>query len=382
MSLTVLRPPSVTGNATAFWWQPGPEDDPVSTGIEALRKAIHGDHPHSGMDFLRWFLSGTNPAGAGGGVVIVRGEEVMGFAGLAPRQIRIDASDRLAAWGFDYMVSRQIGSAGSARYALKLANIWTDAADEMGFDLRVSCPNAKSQKMILSRHVKWSSVGHPVLMVRPLRRRRGARRRTGLARSAAMGTAGLGLDLLTGARAAIAGRIGGEMRMLDLGRLADRAAIDALWNRRKDDRTVSLVRDAANLAWRYTSHPVWTYHVAGQEREGRLEALAVTCQREIDGWPAVLLVDALMDPARTGDNAALVGWLVRRAAADGAVIAAAECIPGTALARALRRAGFAAVPRRFDPKPFHITVRDTLGQSPSLCDLGSWSFAWGDIDVV
>lgn len=361
--------------ATVAPWVPQPEGTPLDADILALRRSILHDHPHCGLDFLGWFLSPRNPAGPGFAVTLQREGRLLGLAALTPRQVRLGGRDVLAAFGYDYMVDRAIGSAGSGRYAIRLARIWNRMATEAGYAFCFSYPNARAIGLLLSRHVGWVAVGSPRLFARPLG---GPLPGAGL-RGLALRAAGAAEDL---ALAALPRRRAGTVRPLDLADPADRAAIDALWARRRDDTPVSLTRDAANLSWRYADHPVQRYAVAGRFGPEGLAALAVTCRREIEGMPALLVVDALLDPQDLAGNAALAAEALRQGARDGAVIAVAEALPGSTLARTLARAGFLRVPRRLDPKPFVLTLRQGAGDAAPAFAAGNWQFAWGDMDVV
>ncbi len=367
------------GAAVSEVWRPGTLED----GLLALRAGVWGaEHPHTSPAFFSWLFGEANPAGTGGGVVLRRGERVLGFMGLCARRVRFHRRDIAVAHCLDYMVDREIGPAASARYALRLAQAWEKLARAEDFVFGIGFPNQNSYRIVTSDRIGWRDILRPRLMVRPLRGvwRDGSRggpqdgATDGLAKRLGLALGGTALDLA----AAFRRRPRGEVRALATG--ADADSIDALWQRRRDDRPASIVRDAAALGWRYEQHPFRRYELLGWQADGALSALIVTTRRDLEGVPAVLIVDAVIDPAALPAARALVSAALRRAAGEGDRLAAAEAQPGSPLARALAQAGFLAVPQRFDPKPF--TLVGLPLDTPMAEIAGPWQFAWGDMDVV
>jgi hypothetical protein len=381
MTAVALARASTPSSAVAAWWEPRPEGTAFDRDIVALRAAILGDHPHRGMDFVAWIMSPDNPAGRGGAVILMRDDRLLGFAGATPRQMRLNGEDRTVLFGFDYMVARDIGSAASGRYAVRLAQLWNRLATERAADFCISYPNTNAKGLLMSRHVGWSVVGSPRLRLRPLGPRGGGQ--GPLWARLAAGLAGTAVDMASVARAGLERRDRtARLRGLDLGNPADRAAVDALWARRRDDMLVSLVRDAATLDWRYRRHPVHRYEILGIERDGALEGLVVTCRRDLFGLPTLLVVDGLLDPGNLPGNVTLLSFALGRGARAGAILALSEAMDGSTLARSLARCGFVTAPERLEPKRFLLTFRDGVSTSPLPRDAANWSFAWGDIDVV
>jgi hypothetical protein len=347
--------------------------------VLALRASVWGaDHPHTCPGFFEWLFGAGNPAGSGSGVVLRRAGNAVGFAGLCPRHARVQGRDVTIAHGLDYMVDRSLGAAGSARYALRVAQEWAAFARAQGYAFGINFPNANSRRLLTSARLGWREVLSPRLMLRPLRGGDGmglasAARRTGFALVSAA---------LDGAAYLRRGAPAGAARAISLDAKPDAEAVDDLWLRRRDDTSVTLRRDSATLRWRYGLHPLRRYRLLGWEGAEGLAALIVTTRREIEGFPAVLIVDALLDRRSPATARALIAAALRDAAADGASLGAAEVAPGTALARALAGAGFVTVPRRFDPKPF-VLVGLPLADAPEAAfSPGAWQFAWGDMDVV
>jgi len=71
---------------------------------------------------------------------------------------------------------------------------------------------------------------------------------------------------------------------------------DELWQRRRDDYEISIVRDTTYLRWRYFQNPVQTYTVLAAEKEGRLEGFIVVCLR-VGFINRGFIVDMLADPS-------------------------------------------------------------------------------------
>jgi hypothetical protein len=349
--------------------------------VLALRSRVWGaDHPHSRAEFLRWLFGDANPAGRGAGVVLRRSGRVIGFAGLCPRLARVEGRDTVVAHGLDYMVDRSL-AAGSGRHALRIAARWAELARAKGFAFGINFPNGNSRRLLTSGRLGWREILSPRLMVRPLR----GHAIEGGARAAAMR---LGLwvgGAALGAATRLRGRkTEGAARPLDPSpdAGADARAIDGLWLRRRDDTRATLCRDAAALRWRYGDHPIRRYRLLGWEDRNGLSALIVTTRRELEGIPSVLIVDALFDPASPETGRALIGAALSEAAGEGACLAAAEAMPRTALGRALSGAGFVAVPRRLDPKPFTLVGLPLAASPAAAFSCAAWQFAWGDMDVV
>ncbi len=139
---------------------------------------------------------------------------------------------------------------------------------------------------------------------------------------------------------------------------------------------LGLVRDAAALTWRYDRHPLHRYRLTGwQVPGGGLAALAVTARRKLFGLDCTLVADVIADP----DAGARVAATTLRAAFSGGqgAMAVAQVAPGQE--GLFRAAGFLPVPARLDPKRFTLTMLPICVPLPAP---GTWTFGWGDMDVV
>jgi len=152
------------------------------------------------------------------------------------------------------------------------------------------------------------------------------------------------------------------------------AAFDELWNAVEAGRTVTVVRDAAYLNWRYVDCPATDYARLAAFRDGSLQGLAVFC-----AWPErrkAYLVELLARDDCPATLAALLGGVVESLAAAGIGLVTA-CFPaGSAEAQALRRMGFRGWVGRF--WNLELTVMtDPDGGGPEL-DVANWYFSLGD----
>lgn len=349
-----------------------------AAAVLKLRANVWGaEHPHSTPQFLHWLL-GDTPAGAGSGVMMLYGQEVVGFAGLLPRRVEIGSESLAVAQCVDYMVHAQARSrAGSFR----IMSIWAQLAHDLGFAFGIGFPNASAHKVVTRSKLGWREAFWPALMVRPLS---GAAVPDFLARwgSARLLRYGTGVAAkLTNARTgwSLRRRPRGEAFLID----HFDSRFEDLWQRARAGSLSGIRRDAAYLNWRFVRQPSYSYLRVGWKFRGEVLGYAVASPREVLGVPSMLLVDLLAAPDAASHVAeALLEEVVHRAEAQSSHVLQALAVDGSPMQAVLRRAGFVTVPRRFNPKPFVMTVHD-LGASNNLpAFLADWHFSWGDMDVV
>jgi len=140
-----------------------PADD--TDAVLGLRSHVWGaEHLHSTPQFVNWLL-GDTAAGAGSGVMMLQGGEVVGFAGLLPRRVEIAGKVLPVAQCVDYMVHEQVrSSAGSFR----IMSVWAKLARDRGFSFGVGFPNAIAHKIVTRSKLGWKEAFRPALMARPL----------------------------------------------------------------------------------------------------------------------------------------------------------------------------------------------------------------------
>ena len=117
---------------------------------------------------------------------------------------------------------------------------------------------------------------------------------------------------------------------------------DALSERLGRERGALAVRDRAQLAWRFTQHPLHDYRVASARSRGELVGIAVCRPGSFDGREGLLVADWVVPADEPAAAAGLLDWLVQCARASDA--AALQAIfPETAPEwLAFQRAGFRA----------------------------------------
>ena len=334
------------------------------------------EHPHTTPQFQHWLL-GDTPAGAGSGVMMLDSQEVVGFAGLLPRRVEIESDSLLVAQCVDYMVHAQARSrAGSFR----IMSIWTHLARDLGFAFGIGFPNASSHKIVTRSKLGWRDAFWPDLMARPLAGAAvpGFLTRWGSAR----------LLRLTGVMAKLAkARAGWSLRQRPRGEafLIDRfdSRFDLLWQRARAGSLSGIRRDARlpQLAVCAATHLFLFAHRLGVQR--RSVGLR-------DSEPARGFRRALHAPRRPAGGTrcgkpcrrSIIG---RSSPSGGGAeyhLLLALAVDGSPTQTALRRGGLITVPRRFNPKPFVMTVHD-LGASSNLPAFwADWHFSWGDTNVV
>jgi GNAT superfamily N-acetyltransferase len=164
------------------------------------------------------------------------------------------------------------------------------------------------------------------------------------------------------------------------------ASFDALWERTRHKRPVTVVRDRAWLEWRYKQIPTRRYEVRVAQEQGVKLGYVVTRRMELLGVACGMIVDLWVEPTQRGQHAArlLIAAVTRMFLDQGMQIAGALMLPGTPEYAALRQSGYWVCPRFLEPQPIPLTVRWHTGTAPRhpLDDLSCWFFTMGDYDVI
>lgn len=352
---------------------PGIDD----AAVLKLRANVWGaEHPHTTPEFMRWLL-GITPAGAGSGVMMINGAEVLGFAGLLRREVQLDGESLTAAQCVDYMVHT---GARAGAGSFRIMSAWTQLARDLGFAFGTGFPNANSREIVTRPRLGWREAFSPELMVRPLS---GSAVPAFLARRIPSRLARFGVGLLATLANARAGlnlrnRPDGEPFMID----HFCPGFDILWQRAQAAGYSGIRRDAAYLNWRFVQQPVYSYLRVGWMSRNNVRGYAVASLRDVLGIPSMLVVDLLVEPGISGVAEALLEEVASRARIAGALLLSSLAIDNSAVASTLARAGFVAVPRRFNPKPFVMTAHDLGNRRPVTLSKDGWHFTWAEMDVV
>lgn len=151
-----------------------------------------------------------------------------------------------------------------------------------------------------------------------------------------------------------------------------------LFERCRDEHGAIAVRDAPQLDWRFTDHPVHDYSVAFARRSGRIAGYAVYRVGDFDGRAGVgLLCDWLVPAEDHAARAALLAWLRNRGRADG-VAELVAVLPDTSSEwDTFQNAGFRAAPTQYA-----IVGRECVPGLDMRFLRENWYYTLGDTDLV
>lgn len=145
----------------------------------------------------------------------------------------------------------------------------------------------------------------------------------------------------------------------------------------------TLVRDASYLRWRFAQRPSSTHHVLALSRGGQTEAIAVFKEDEILGVPSLLLMDFAH---RRDSQHSLLQLLSDVKMAPRRYISRPFALIFTTgsdvFLHHLSPLGFLPVPRRLNPRPINLLVKNlkVSDTSPLFAPEG-WRVTLGDWDV-
>jgi hypothetical protein len=156
------------------------------------------------------------------------------------------------------------------------------------------------------------------------------------------------------------------------------AGFDELWQRLRSAFSFSTVRDSAWVNWRFADSPSRRYQLLAARRAGRVVGYLAFRRVESGRRVTVHLAELVAEPHDGAARASLLVALMARARADRAELLVTLAIPGTALDRELRRAGFFAGPE------FSVQAVPFAGSPPIevLRQRERWFMTGADYDVV
>lgn len=351
------------------------EDD---AAVLALRAKVWGrDHPHTRAPFYDWLFRRT-PGGPGSGIVLERDGQVLGFAGICHRRIRVEGCEARLCHGLEFMIDPDLTGMLAGRIALRIARRHDALVRQQGFLVNINFPNDRSRRMLTSDKLDFTNVLQPTLMVCPSPGFHLPQSGGRLPGRLAMAAAGAAAGIVLAARRRMAGTHGASVEPVD----GFDERFDALWLDVCADGRIRIDRSSEALTWRYVGHPVYAYTILTAVSAGRLLGYLVMSPRELFGFETALVVDLQVAAgAHAAANALLIEG-ARRAGAAGAALLVGQVQRGTPADAAMRRCGFVAVPRRLDPKPFMLIARAYAPTAQTALIADKWSFAWGDMDVV
>jgi hypothetical protein len=153
---------------------------------------------------------------------------------------------------------------------------------------------------------------------------------------------------------------------------------DAVWRRAAPHVTTSLVRDRAWVAWRYLEFPGRAYRLTLAARGEQPAGYGVYRVVRAAGGTAVH-VPEVFAPGDPELLEALVRDLVARAMEEDADTIVTLAVPGSALHRAFRRAGFVFGSGGW---PVDVLRLDATLPGAAVQDPARWWVVGGDFDVI
>jgi hypothetical protein len=154
--------------------------------------------------------------------------------------------------------------------------------------------------------------------------------------------------------------------------------IDAVWRRAMPLVPISLVRNRAWVAWRYSDCPYRSYQIMLAERAAGPVGYAVHSTVRQNGATFVL-VPEIFAPGDPLALRALIRDLVARGVAEDADTVVTHAVPGSSVERELKRAGFLSGGGGW---PLEVIQLDPTIPRAALRDPACWWLAGGDFDVV
>lgn len=156
------------------------------------------------------------------------------------------------------------------------------------------------------------------------------------------------------------------------------AAFDQLWEKAGGEGAITLVRDRAWVAWRYTECPLHVYQLILAERAGVPAGYAVF--RVVrDPSTTYVAVPEVFAPGDAEAFRALVQESVARAQREDADTVVTFAVPNSAAARAFRAAGFRM---RRTGWSLEVNRLDPAIPASALRDPEAWWVSAGDFDVI
>ncbi len=295
------------------------------------------------------------------------GTQVVGYSAVIPASCLIDGDTRRAYWWVDLFVDPAFRGRG--------AEALMDRRVRESYELLLGFPNATSARILYGHGWNFTEKHRTFLLpfeptrLRPVLAAPGAR---GVAlRAAARASRPLGLFLR---RRAARYRPATGRKLED----ASASALAEIFERHRRADTVTTLRDAGYLDWRYFSAPYrdeLAFFVAGDPSP---RAAAIARSRHADRGLTVKLLDLFGDL----EDSALVTDLLRRVAREAARARAVEVTAFVTLPRlypAFRAAGFViratgrfcwhsanpAIMRLFDRREVHWTFGDSDHEDPA-----------------
>ncbi|WP_169544004.1 hypothetical protein [Sneathiella aquimaris] len=351
---------------------PGKDD----AALLSLRAKVWGaDHPHTNPAFFKWLFQ-DNPNGEGSGIVKIRDDTIIGFAGFIPRPCQAGEQTLKMAHGLEFMVDPET-MRHLNRVPFQLMAAHNQRIEEAGNDFAINFPNDSSVRMLTSKHVGYQQIFEPQLMVRPLPGFSFLTFEKGAIFSQIFKICAANLASVYSTLVSL--RFRKDIQIEELQRFDDR--FDDLNKRLARDGKIRLNRDSKTLNWRFCQHPIYQYQKYAAIRQGQLVGYIVMSPRQLFNTKAGLICDLSVE----GNDPLVIALLVNalyKKKEDKISILVDQQIPGSAQMRALTRCGFFKIPPAHNPKQFRMVARVSTDRGEIAFHPDKWAFSWGDMDVV
>jgi GNAT superfamily N-acetyltransferase len=319
---------------------------------------------------VRWQYA-DNPTGAlfvDFAVDVARPDEIAGIYAVQPARMRVGAELRLGVQSVDTLVDEKYRGQG---LFVKMARAVYGRCEQAGCALVYGFPNGSSAHGFFER-LEWSKLDPVPFLVRPLRTKY-ATDRLLKGRSWAGLVPDLPVPVLGGARRGA--------RIEPLTAFDERS--DAVWREFSRGVLLAAERDARYLNWRLRDHWSGAYRTLGFFEGDALRGFVTYAVLGKHGGRVAYVMELLYEPWREDAGRALLAAAQRGAAAEGADVALAWCLPRSPNRGAYRWLGFVSLPERLWPIELHAGARafDLPAWLP-LGDRRSWYLSYCDSDTV
>lgn len=233
-------------------------------------------------------------------------------------------------------------------------------------------PNSRSMPSFLRNH-QYQEVERVRLYVRPMSSRHWVERRVPGGRLAA-GLFGV-IDGVINRRIAAraSGVVAQRIERFD-------ASVDALCLATRPRAGVRLSRTSAFLNWRFFDKPGGHYDAWGLWKGDALQAYAVFARDHLLSTDCAVLVDGMGHPSDETAVTRLCAQRLQELAGQGVSLGISMGMgPLEATLRALQ---FVRVPKRADPRPFHLLYKDVLHPNRFPPFPSQWQISLADWDVL
>jgi len=158
---------------------------------------------------------------------------------------------------------------------------------------------------------------------------------------------------------------------------------DSLWKEASQGYNIGLVRDEKFLNWRFTDKPAEDYFIFSAEKRGNVLGYIILKNAELFNLSLGLVVDMLA--IRQDDIIdSLIAKAIEHFHDQKVGVVGCLMLKHSPYFKALRRAGFIAVPKALSPKKFYFGVQVKPGvlSDKVVNNPVNWFLTFGDLDIA